>query len=83
MWFSVTSENELLEEYNNFAVYYKLITQKNNELNSISKIVFSFINRFSTSLIVFDGADDLSIDFLSKNVLVIIQTLLLPHKILM
>lgn len=63
LWFSATSENELLEEYNNFAVYYKLITQKNNELNSISKIVFSFINRFSTSLIVFDGADDLSIDF--------------------
>ncbi len=69
LWFSANSEMELLEEFNNAAMYYKLIEEKNSEFNCISNVLLSFINQYSTSLIIYDGADDISIEFLAKNCL--------------
>lgn len=67
LWFSANSEYEILEEFNNTALYYKLIPEKNTDLGSIFSILSAFINRHSSSLIIYDGADDIHIDFLTTN----------------
>lgn len=67
LWFSANSEYEILEEFNNAALYYKLIPEKSNDFGSIFSILSAFINRYSSSLIIYDGADDIPIDFLTTN----------------
>lgn len=67
LWFSVNSEYDLVEEFNNAALYYKLIPEKSTDFDSIFSILSAFINRYDSSLIIYDGADDIPIDFLTTN----------------
>lgn len=67
LWFSVNSEYELVEEFNNAALYYKLIPEKSTDFDSIFSILSAFINRCDSSLVIYDGADDIPIDFLTTN----------------
>lgn len=69
LWFSANSEAELLEEFNNAALYYNLVKEKNSEFEFITNALSSLINQYSESLIIFDGADDISIEFLAQNCL--------------
>lgn len=69
LWFSANSESDLLEEFNNAAIYYNLIKEKSNQFEYILTILSAFINRYSESLIIFDGVDDISIEFLAQNCL--------------
>ena len=65
LWFSANSEYELVEEFNNAALYYKLIPEKSTDFDSIFSILSAFINRCDSSLVIYDGADDIPIDFLT------------------
>ena len=67
LWFSANSEYELVEEFNNAALYYKLIPEKSTDFDSIFLILSAFINRYDSSLVIYDGADDIPIDFLITN----------------
>ena len=67
LWFSANSEYELVEEFNNAALYYKLIPEKSTDFDSIFSILSAFINRCDSSLVIYDGADDIPIDFLTTN----------------
>lgn len=67
LWFSANSEYELVEEFNNAALYYKLISEKSTDFDSIFSILSAFINRYDSSLVIYDGADDIPIDFLTTN----------------
>jgi len=67
LWFSANSEYELVEEFNNAALYYKLIPEKSTYFDSIFSILSAFINRCDSSLVIYDGADDIPIDFLTTN----------------
>ena len=67
LWFSANSEYELVEEFNNAALYYKLIPEKSTDFDSIFSILSAFINRYDSSLVIYDGADDIPIDFLTTN----------------
>lgn len=67
LWFSVNSEYDLVEEFNNAALYYKLIPEKSTDFDGIFSILSAFINRYDSSLIIYDGADDIPIDFLTTN----------------
>ena len=67
LWFSANSEYELVEEFNYAALYYKLIPEKSTDFDSIFSILSAFINRCDSSLVIYDGADDIPIDFLTTN----------------
>lgn len=67
LWFSANSEYELVEEFNNAALYYKLIPEKSTDFDSIFSILSAFINRCDSSLVIYDGADNIPIDFLTTN----------------
>ena len=67
LWFSANSEYELVEEFNNAALYYKLKPEKSTDIDSIYSILSAFINRCDSSLVIYDGADDIPIDFLTTN----------------
>ena len=67
LWFSANSEYELVEEFNNAALYYKLIPEKSTDFDSIFSILSAFIHRCDSSLVIYDGADDIPIDFLTTN----------------
>lgn len=67
MWFSANTEMELLTEFNNAALTYKLINEKKDDFNYIRSILFEFVGNFSSSLIIYDGADDISVNFLVEN----------------
>lgn len=65
LWFSANSKYEILEEFNNAALYYKLISQKSTDFDCVFSILSAFISKYSSSLIIYDGADDISINFLT------------------
>ncbi len=66
MWFSSNTEMELLNEFNTAAIAYNLINEKEENINYIISILSTFIGKFQNSLIVYDGADDISLDFLTQ-----------------
>ena len=45
------------------------LRKKNSEFEFITNALSSLINQYSESLIIFDGADDISIEFLAQNCL--------------
>lgn len=63
-WFTACSENELLEEFNNAALYFHLIQEKYTDSNSLISVLSSFINSHSPSLVIYDGLDDITINTL-------------------
>lgn len=65
-WFTANSENELLEELNNAALYLQLIQKKCTDSNSLISVLSSFINCHSPSLVIYDGVDDISITTLAE-----------------
>lgn len=69
LWFSANSEAELLEEFNNAAIHYKLIHDKSNEFDMVLSALTLLIDNYPDSLIVYDGADDISINFLAAKCL--------------
>ncbi len=66
MWFSSDTEIELLNEFNTAAITYKLINEKEENFNYLTTILSSFIGEFPNSLIVYDGADDISLELLTE-----------------
>lgn len=66
LWISANSENELLEEFNNVAFYYHLLPDKCTDLNILLSVLSSFINSHSSSLIIYDGIDDIPINILTS-----------------
>lgn len=66
MWFSSNTEIELLNEFNTAAIAYNLINEKKEDFNYLTSILSAFIGKFPNSLIVYDGADDISPDFLTE-----------------
>lgn len=66
MWFPANTEIELLNEFNNAAISYGLINESNENFDYVKSILSIFIDKYSSSLIVYDGADDISIEFLTE-----------------
>lgn len=65
MWFPSATEMELLNEFNTAAITYNLINEKEEDFNCLTSILSAFIGKFPNSLIVYDGADDISLEFLT------------------
>lgn len=66
MWFSANTEIELINDFNNAAIFYELIHDRKDDFNYITSKLSKFINKYPSSLIVYDGADNISIDFLAE-----------------
>ena len=66
LWFPADTETMLINEFNNAAIYYNLITGRTEDFNLLKSRLASFIGAFPESLIIYDGADDISIEFLSE-----------------
>lgn len=66
LWFSANTEEELLHEFRNAAFFYGLIEEGNDGPDDIISKLFGFIRKYSSALIVYDGADDISMDFLTE-----------------
>lgn len=66
MWFPSNTEMELLNEFNTVAMAYNLINEKEDDFNRLTSILSAFIRSFPNSLIVYDGADDISLEFLTE-----------------
>lgn len=66
LWFPADTETMLLNEFNNAAISFHLITDRTEDFNLLKSILASFIETFPDSLIIYDGADDISIEFLSE-----------------
>lgn len=63
-WFTANSEDELLEEFNNAALYFHLVQEKCTDPNRIISVLSSFISRHTPSLLIYDGLDDIAINVL-------------------
>lgn len=66
LWFPADTETMLLNEFNNAAISFHLITDRTEDFNLLKSRLASFIETFPDSLIIYDGADDISIEFLSE-----------------
>lgn len=69
MWFQSNTEAELLNEFNTAAIFYHLITEEKENFNYVASMLSAFIGEFPNSLIVYDNADDISIEFLTSKCL--------------
>lgn len=66
MCFPSNTEMELLNEFNDVAIAYKLINEKEEDFDRLISKLSTFIGTFPNSLIVYDGADDISLKFLTE-----------------
>lgn len=63
MWFPANTEIELFNEFNTAAITYNLINEKKEDFKYLTSIMSTFIGKFSRSLIIYDGADDIPVEF--------------------
>lgn len=66
MWFSAGTKIELLNAFNTAAKTYKLVDKGSNDFKFIVSVLSAFIDGFSSSLIVYDGVDDVPVNFLNE-----------------
>lgn len=66
MWFPANTEIELFSEFNTAAITYNLINEKKEDFKYLTSIMSTFIGKFSRSLIIYDGADDIPVEFLTE-----------------